>query len=315
MFTRLFKNRRSKNFDSDPLSGKPWLNAEIDKSVFHPHGMLGPEERKFLHFITRYEFRGLGEIIDAGAFIGASAYCLASGLSPRHGRRIHSFDYFKAIDQYVAEDITANIRPTAIGDGYLDLFEKTTLPFASLINVHPGDFMQYQWPGAPVEILFVDIAKTWELNAHLLREFFPRLTEEAVVIQQDYYHAWHPYIHASMEALRDNFVIVDSLVEWCSRVYRVKKTISSDEIESVISKLTFAGTLELLDKAIKRDTGKVAMMLRVIRLWHILSYGEIEQFDREYSVFLRRAPEDSYELWADHARKLAEKRKAFTAAM
>jgi hypothetical protein len=266
--------------------------------------MLGHEERSLLNWITANEYSGCGAIIDAGAFLGASAFCLASGLRANHlpAKPIHSYDYFRALDDYVAKDINEKIRQTKIGDDYLDIFQANTKPYEDLIEIHAGNFLDQKWSGEPVEILFIDIAKTNDLNNHLMREFFPRLIpEKSIVIQQDFYHCWHPYIHASMEALREHFTIVDPLADF-SRIYRLNKSISPDDIERVIE-LIGTDELSLLNLFVSRESGKMRAMAEVIRLWHLLGKNELELFDQGMEN-LREVHGQSNELWSTQACQL-----------
>ena len=64
---------------ADLFRTQPWLTdwSGIDGI---PKGMLGPREGSMLYTLTREYYRGYGEIVDAGAFLGSSAYCFARGL-------------------------------------------------------------------------------------------------------------------------------------------------------------------------------------------------------------------------------------------
>jgi predicted O-methyltransferase YrrM len=76
------------------FGGSPWRTAPLDRIPVVP-GMLGPEELQFLYLSAQKFFTGTGEIVDAGAFLGASAAALGAALrdNPRvtdKARRIHS---------------------------------------------------------------------------------------------------------------------------------------------------------------------------------------------------------------------------------
>ena len=48
-------------------------------------------------------------------------------------------------------------------------------------------------------MLFLDVCKTSEVNAHIIKEFFPRLIPgHSVLLQQDFIHEWLPWIHVTM---------------------------------------------------------------------------------------------------------------------
>src|SRR6202012_5380603 len=100
-----------------------------------------------------------------------------------------------------------------------------------MIASHAGNFLDQKWSGDPIEILFIDVAKTAALNAHAIGEFFPNLVPEtSIVVHQDYFHCWHPHIHVSMEFLSDEFELLDEHVEFQSRVWRLVKPIPPEKI-------------------------------------------------------------------------------------
>ena len=74
------------------------------------------------------------------------------------------------------------------------------LPVLSLLNLWAewrrgrawkrlGNLLALDWTGGPIEILFIDLAKSWDLNRWVLTKTFPRLIPgHSVVIQQDWVH-------------------------------------------------------------------------------------------------------------------------------
>ena len=77
-----------------------------------------------------------------------------------------------------------------MGQSFAAIFRRATAEFADLIEVHAGDLLEQTWPaGVPIEILFVDVAKTLALSGKVLTEFFAHLTPgKSIVIHQDFYH-------------------------------------------------------------------------------------------------------------------------------
>jgi hypothetical protein len=284
------------------FKSKPWeLGAsDIPSEIYFPRGMLGDEERRCLWWLGNHVFRGDGLIVDAGAFAGASAFCLASGASThnRRGKIVHSYDLFYALDQYVADAITADFRPIGLNGSYRDVFDFQTGKYSGLIEAHGGDFLTHAWAGEPIEILFIDIAKTRELNSHTVREFFPRLIPgHSIVIQQDFYHCWHPYIHLTMQYLKDYFEIIDSHVLWQSRVYRLVKPLNDDLKRIVDYDFSFHERFDLLSEFEAGESGDMQRMAAVVRLWDVVMTKNFDLFDRELARFRRLYPIDKQALW------------------
>jgi hypothetical protein len=276
---------------SGDFSGKPW-NAragEIPPEIFAPFGMVGPEERRCFYWLARHALTGQGFIVDAGCFLGASTLCFASGAAAAGHRRfqdrpiVHAYDYFKAFDDYVADAIRKNVRPIGKGDGYLYIFKDHTYKYADMIEAHPGNIFDQHWDGAPIELLFIDVAKRERLNAHLAREFFPSLVPGiSIVIHQDYIHAWHPYIHVSMEYLSESFEVVDEMVPHQSRVWRLTAPIPGEKLARIQAYDFSRQEREaLLDRLVANSSPRCRPMMEAVRLWQICLDGDTDRAWRE----------------------------------
>ena len=110
---------------------------------------------------------------------------------------------------------------------------KENLSFAeNLIDVRPGDITTIGYNDTvPIEVLGVDVCKALSVTDFLVREFFPRLMPGALVLQQDFIHEFHPYIHISMQRLEEFF---EPYVEfkWGGTVaFKTRKLITREVIQ------------------------------------------------------------------------------------
>ena len=173
----------------------------------HIGTMMKPEELNLLYGLARHHYQGHGEIIDFGPFLGSSTFMLVEGLRANSrlygsGRRIFSFDRF-VYEPYKGFDIFLNEKdlPTrSFFQNYLvNLKEQIANVYCS-----PGDLLTFSWNQHPIEILFVDLAKSVELNNHLIRQFFGALIpQHSIVVQQDYFYYGCPWIAIAMEHFAD----------------------------------------------------------------------------------------------------------------
>jgi hypothetical protein len=191
----------------------PWELHDLD-AVGDPGipSMTEPAERRYLYWLARHQFTGRGAIIDAGSLLGASTANLAEGLRQNPGvvgkaHRIHSYDLFEYA-RYMRGLFAADAEPM-VRDSLLPRFLSHIHRWREMVVVHPGDIKEAVWTGGPIEILFIDLAKTWEIQTHLLREFFPSLIPGvSIVVQQDYFHYYCYWITLVMEYLADYFTPV-----------------------------------------------------------------------------------------------------------
>jgi hypothetical protein len=264
--------------DFSMLQAAQWRTLQFDKSIFSLGGMLSEDERKCLYYLAREYYTGSGCVVDAGSFAGASAHCVALGLrdNPKASSfkqpAIHCFDRFLLDSDFMREFLHQScgvLKP--LNTTFFDVFQKNTAPIADMIEVHPGDFMKMVWPGDAIEILFVDICKTAELNSHVLREFFSALQPgRSIVIQQDYHHPYLPWIHISMEFLADYFEPLEVAVG-DSRLFALVKPIPGPVLEQCAAyAFSFDEQLGLMERAIDRvraEDRACVSLAKVILLW------------------------------------------------
>lgn len=222
--------------DSRPRTtvARPWLAPDAEAGSY-ALGLLGLEERKLLYQLARHIYTAEGAVVELGAFCGASTCCLAAGLrdNPRAaGQRVQSYDRFLADEPYLVDFIRTQFgEALEIGQAFESTFRRATAGFADLIEAHAGDLLEQTWPAhTPIEILFVDIAKTLALSGKVVSEFFPHLIpEKSLVIHQDFYHPTAFYLPVVMDFLGDHFSLIEPGRDW-SVVFRLETAIPPEKL-------------------------------------------------------------------------------------
>jgi hypothetical protein len=254
--------------------------------------MLSEQERRLLYWLASNRYSGVGAIVDAGCFLGGSTLALAEGLrrNPARppGQKIDVYDLFD-VDPYMAETFFREVGPGR-GESFRALFDENTRDVRDLISVHEGDLARLGWTGDPIEILFVDIAKSWEVNDVLVRDFFPSLIpERSVLVQQDFVWGECPWIAITMEHLADYFEQV-AYVEYATVVFVCRKPIPRIETPASLVELPLETKLSLLDQAASRfegypravvESGKAAVLAEEGRPAEARAH--IDRIRREYA--------------------------------
>lgn len=229
-----FENK-AVNWDEKPWKTVDLVEHELDQMIAY----LTPDERQLFHWVAANAYSGFGEIIDAGAFLGGSARCFATGLIKGNfeghcGGRIHSYDLYRYYN-WISDKIEA-LRGCSPGDSFVNLFHQTLgVDAEKYVTVYPGNLTDRDWDGRPVEILMIDCAKTRALGDKCLSMFFPHLKKGSLVIHQDYAVASRLYwIHSSMYLLRDYIEYSGVVDRGGSAVFTVLKEIPDSKIQSVI---------------------------------------------------------------------------------
>jgi hypothetical protein len=229
-----------------PWRQKVWERSDIPS-------MICADEIDFLHYLAQTEYRGEGVIVEFGPLGGASTWALASGAPEA---TLHAYDLWIYFDNLRDYFLGKRLRR---GQNVLPIFEDNIRPFRDRVRAHRGDLRRQRWHGAPIEIVFVDAAKTPECLLHMFREFFPCVVRGGWIVWQDYVSSTCPWIHIALEELGDYFEYWDS-PEGGTVVTRLKRTLPRQALsQSYFSRLPIERARALIQKARDRCPGWEAL--------------------------------------------------------
>jgi hypothetical protein len=156
--------------------------------------------------------------------------------------------------------------------------------------VHEGDITELGWSGGPIDVLFLDVLKSWEINDAVLRDFFPSLVPgRSVIVHQDYGWGEHPWVPITVELMRDSLVLVDWM-EWGSHVFFLEGEVPAELTERGIGGLDLDERFELIDDAVARSEGWVRGMLEVDRTALVVERDGAEAALVELTAIAERHP-------------------------
>jgi len=196
---RTFKLKQAKLFENRQ---QPWRDSSFSCPV---PSMMCPDELQFLHYMAAKQYTGAGAILDFGPRAGASTFCLASGLGTTG--HVFSYDMWHFFSQWQC------FFPGQIlqeGDDIFPHFERYVAPYRQRITPCKGDLSKQRWSGEPIEMIFIDAAKSPQAMQHIVNEFFPHLIPGGYVFHQDYISSECPWIHISIGLLSGYFEHCDS---------------------------------------------------------------------------------------------------------
>lgn len=188
-------------------------------------GMLSHNERLLLFKLARDHYIGRGHIIDAGSFFGSSTVSLAEGLKAnRFSKKIQS-QLARPIVSYDIGYLPGPIGAKAPltkpygkysytwGESFVPIFRDNIAGHDDVVELRIGDFLKETWPAdQPIEVCFIDLAKTNELNVHCFRQLFPAfMPGRTLLVQQDFFFDRLPWIKVLMGHVAEHF-------EWLGQV-------------------------------------------------------------------------------------------------
>lgn len=199
----------------------------LDPRVAGIPGMTTRYERRFLSWYAAEMFSGRGLMVDLGAWLGASSAALGAGLE--HNRTVASpAALVRSYDLFLWEEgMAANLHAVTLtrdyreGESFLPDFLRWVAPWSRSIVACPGDLQSVPPPAEPIELLFVDAMKTWDVANAILAGYFPRLIPGvSLVVHQDFAHFYTGWIALVMYRLRDVLRPVYHVPLSCSVAFR-----------------------------------------------------------------------------------------------
>jgi len=257
--------------DADRLSyleRRLWRDESVELDVPWVPTMLSPHERRLLYLLARDFAEDDAAIVDAGCFLGGSTVALLAGVrdrpEPWRGEPVASYDLFR-VEEYTIEKFFRDAPTVRRGDSFRGRFDANVLGFDVPHVVREGDITQIGWSGGAIDVLFLDVLKTWEINDAVLRDFFPSLIPgRSVIVHQDYGWGWLPWIPITVELMRDSVRLIDGM-RYGSHVFFLERDVPAELIADGVSGLDLATKIETIDRVIERSQGAIRGMMEIAR--------------------------------------------------
>ena len=249
----------------------PWLTEPFELSGVP--AMVSREEQRYLHWLGRTQWRDEGHVVEIGPWLGGSTLCLAEGMhashaTPRH--RLHAFDSF------IWRDFMARFAPLPLknGDSFERYFRENVARHAELVVPHvlalpderiAGDpaaersrgarepeVEPFAWNDGPIEILFVDGAKSWRGMRWLLRCVATSLMAgRTLLVAQDFKHWGSSWVPLMLASLRDELELVHVVERGSTATFRLRGALDPQRFEALpddVAKLDTTAALRALDQ-------------------------------------------------------------------
>ncbi|MES0869196.1 hypothetical protein [Pseudovibrio sp. SCP19] len=196
----------------------------LPPDVVNAEGMLSREERSLLYLLARDHYRGDGVLIDGGSFLGSSTVSLAHGIRDNtHSQNDMSVFRCKPIQAFEIGFLPRlkngkekfkewGAFKYRFGDSFIPRLEQNIENYSDLIDLHVGDLVDFKFPATPIEICFIDVGKSVQLDDYVNKNFLANLIPgKSILVNQDFYFDRLPWIKVTMGYLKDYF-------EWIGQV-------------------------------------------------------------------------------------------------
>ncbi len=151
---------------------------------------------------------------------------------PDDRRPFHTYDRFRFEHQAQLLDDVPDLLTYSEGGSFREVFDRRIVSVAEHVTVHEGEIEEQTWhPDAPIAFLFNDISKSWTTWLAVRRAFYRALVPGSVVVEQDFAHAYVPWLHLTHCRWREHFEVLGWIPGSTSLVMRVVSPIPACELD------------------------------------------------------------------------------------
>lgn len=210
----------------------------LDRSVTGvlPIPAMTTDAERECYYRLAKEFAGKGEIVELGAWMGASTAYIAAGIRDSGVKqRAHVYDKFQSKPGHIGK-VKAfydrhGIDRVPIGP-CLRTFKDNLGPLMEFVESHPGQIEQMAWGEELISLLVTDAPKRVPAISAVLTKLRKALQPGAIMAWQDFCHFPSYEIPACLYRLRDHLEFVEAVVPGTTLVFRVKSQWSADEVSA-----------------------------------------------------------------------------------
>jgi hypothetical protein len=245
-------------FRSDGLQDN-LLDIIGDIEVELPRGptQIVKNEARLLSWLAENMYSEAGVIIDAGSGTGGSSHAICHGLARNKKisspvNKLHCFDRFILDHESYRGFLVPDLPTIEMGDSFLPHYLVNMKEYLPYCLIHAGDLLGQIWDETPIEILFLDLAKSLKLFQKAVELFYlAMIPGQSILIHQDFERPNLHWIHTSIGYLLDEMRVSGEIVG-SSLVLSVCSRISKKKIERIVrDDFTLEERLGFLDRALQ----------------------------------------------------------------
>jgi hypothetical protein len=213
--------------------------------------MTTDAERECYYRLTK-DAAGKGEIVELGAWLGASTAYIAAGVRDSGVQtKAHVYDKFESkighIDKVKAFYEKHGLDKAPTGP-CLQSFTDNLGPLIDYVEPHAGQIENMQWDDKPIALLVTDAPKRVPAISSVLTKLRHALQPGSIMAWQDFCHFPSYEIPACLYRLREHLEFVEAVVPGTTLVFRVKSSWRAEEVSPEVLALS-RWTHEEIDEA------------------------------------------------------------------
>ena len=233
--------------------------------------MISREEKRYLYWLGKSFWSGKGVVVEIGPWLGGSTVCLAMGMKESNH---NSYKHLKVFDNFIWREFMQERAKLSIssGDSFESFFLKNLSNYRDIVKHYkralPDEVIVNDCESAgirftkkdevpilessfndPVDILFIDGAKSYSGMLHLLKTFHKNfVSQKTYFVCQDYkYHGTY-WVPAIMTKLKKYLKPVHNILQGNTVTFQLISEIPLELLNSFESNISFMNTEKTLQE-------------------------------------------------------------------
>jgi hypothetical protein len=265
------------------IHGERWKTFPLSRKALEYPAMLGEEERRVLAFLACHLASTTGKIVDLGCYLGGSTTALVDGVRQSGVACDFSDPIVVSYDLFIANEVMVQHSlgrfGVKCGESFYPVFRDQLGDDAAYVSAVPGDIRLQRWGARPIDLLFVDILWDWNINQHVIAQFYSALIPgRSVVAHQDYIYSWYPWLPISMEYFCERGYFEFGDLAKCSTViFKAKRPLDEAALAIDFQRdLTLESKEKLVLRSAQRFSGYPRALLELSHVW-LLAREELQE--------------------------------------
>lgn len=186
------------------------------------------EAERLAYYELALENADKGEIVELGAWLGASTAYIAAGIRDSGVKaKVHVYDRFVWKPQHEAKQRAwfggKDFSTIPVEGGLQGVFRDYMGPLGEFVEIHAGEIKKMAWTGGEIALLVTDAPKRVPEISKVLTELAPAMRAGTVMAWQDFSHFASYDIVACLSLLPDNLVFVRHVDPGTTAIFEVTK--------------------------------------------------------------------------------------------
>lgn len=209
------------------------MKPDLPECAANIPAMTTEEERQAYYRLTREAVERGGEIVELGAWLGASTAYIAAAIRDGGGSFVNVFDRFISKPAHIAKQQSwygGQTKIDPVEGPTVETFRSNLGSLNDFVLLRQGEIRRMKWSGERIALLVSDAPKRVPEISYVLTEFAGALDAGSVMAWQDFAYFASYDIPACLSRLGDHIEFVEVVYPGTTGIFRVVRPWAPEQV-------------------------------------------------------------------------------------